>query len=53
MLCLDLFQVKVAVGQTVLILASQHLQTVINTLINQPLPYDRFVFKLYSHQFVH
>uniref|UniRef100_A0A3B3CBG5 Maestro heat-like repeat family member 1 n=1 Tax=Oryzias melastigma TaxID=30732 RepID=A0A3B3CBG5_ORYME len=32
--------VRVAVGQTVLILASQHLQTVINTLINQPLPYD-------------
>ncbi|KAJ0065796.1 hypothetical protein NL108_000009, partial [Boleophthalmus pectinirostris] len=35
-------QVRVAVGQTVLILASQHLQTVINTLINQPLPYDIF-----------
>uniref|UniRef100_A0A3Q2DGE9 Maestro heat-like repeat family member 1 n=1 Tax=Cyprinodon variegatus TaxID=28743 RepID=A0A3Q2DGE9_CYPVA len=32
--------VRVAVGQTVLILASQHLQTVINTLVNQPLPYD-------------
>uniref|UniRef100_A0A3Q0SCX7 Maestro heat-like repeat family member 1 n=1 Tax=Amphilophus citrinellus TaxID=61819 RepID=A0A3Q0SCX7_AMPCI len=28
-------QVRVAVGQTVLILASQHLQTVINTLVNQ------------------
>lgn len=34
-------QVRVAVGQTVLILASQHLQTVINTLVNQPLPYDK------------
>uniref|UniRef100_A0AAQ6IM96 Maestro heat-like repeat family member 1 n=1 Tax=Anabas testudineus TaxID=64144 RepID=A0AAQ6IM96_ANATE len=36
-------QVRVAVGQTVLILASQHLQTVINTLVNQPLPYDRYL----------
>ncbi|MEQ2200298.1 hypothetical protein XENOCAPTIV_026953, partial [Xenoophorus captivus] len=34
-------KVRVAVGQTVLILASQHLQTVINALVNQPLPYDR------------
>uniref|UniRef100_A0A667XSE9 Maestro heat-like repeat family member 1 n=1 Tax=Myripristis murdjan TaxID=586833 RepID=A0A667XSE9_9TELE len=34
--------------QTVLILATQHLQTVINTLINQPLPYDR-----YPHRFTH
>uniref|UniRef100_A0A667XV77 Maestro heat-like repeat family member 1 n=1 Tax=Myripristis murdjan TaxID=586833 RepID=A0A667XV77_9TELE len=40
--------VRVAVGQTVLILATQHLQTVINTLINQPLPYDR-----YPHRFTH
>uniref|UniRef100_A0A3Q3BFT5 Maestro heat-like repeat family member 1 n=1 Tax=Kryptolebias marmoratus TaxID=37003 RepID=A0A3Q3BFT5_KRYMA len=32
--------VRVAVGQTVLILASQHLQTVINALVDQPLPYD-------------
>lgn len=38
-------QVRVAVGQTVLILASQHLQTVINTLVNQPLPYDRYISK--------
>uniref|UniRef100_A0A3P9LCQ6 Maestro heat-like repeat family member 1 n=1 Tax=Oryzias latipes TaxID=8090 RepID=A0A3P9LCQ6_ORYLA len=47
MLCLDLFQVKVAVGQTVLILASQHLQTVINTLINQPLPYDSWTSEIW------
>ena len=40
---LDCVQVRVAVGQTVLILASQHLQTVITTLVNQPLPYDRYV----------
>ncbi|KAJ3597626.1 hypothetical protein NHX12_001144, partial [Muraenolepis orangiensis] len=33
-------QVRVAVGQTVLILATQHLQAVFNTLVNQPLPYD-------------
>lgn len=35
-------QVRVAVGQTVLILASQHLQTVLTSLVNQPLPYDRY-----------
>uniref|UniRef100_A0A8C7X9D7 Maestro heat-like repeat family member 1 n=1 Tax=Oryzias sinensis TaxID=183150 RepID=A0A8C7X9D7_9TELE len=40
-------QVKVAVGQTVLILASQHLQTVINTLINQPLPYDSWTSEIW------
>ncbi|XP_028837282.1 maestro heat-like repeat-containing protein family member 1 isoform X2 [Denticeps clupeoides] len=33
-------QVKVGVAQAVLILASQHLQTVINTLISYPLPFD-------------
>uniref|UniRef100_A0A3Q3N7I0 Maestro heat-like repeat family member 1 n=1 Tax=Mastacembelus armatus TaxID=205130 RepID=A0A3Q3N7I0_9TELE len=39
--------VKVAVGQTVLILASQHLQTVINTLVNQPLPYDSWTSEMW------
>uniref|UniRef100_A0A4W4GLG5 Maestro heat-like repeat family member 1 n=1 Tax=Electrophorus electricus TaxID=8005 RepID=A0A4W4GLG5_ELEEL len=33
-------QVKVAVAQSILILASQHLQTVINTLLSHPLPWD-------------
>ncbi|XP_051999976.1 maestro heat-like repeat-containing protein family member 1 isoform X2 [Xyrauchen texanus] len=33
-------QVKVAVGQSILILATQHLQTVVNTLVAYPLPYD-------------
>ncbi|TSK34778.1 Maestro heat-like repeat-containing protein family member 1 [Bagarius yarrelli] len=33
-------QVKVAVAQSILILAAQHLQTVINTLISYPLPFD-------------
>uniref|UniRef100_A0A8C9TJ68 Maestro heat like repeat family member 1 n=1 Tax=Scleropages formosus TaxID=113540 RepID=A0A8C9TJ68_SCLFO len=33
-------QVKVAVAQSVLILATQHLQTVVNTLIAYPLPFD-------------
>lgn len=33
-------QVKVAVAQSVLILATQHLQTVITTLISYPLPFD-------------
>uniref|UniRef100_A0A8C1WZR3 Maestro heat-like repeat-containing protein family member 1 n=1 Tax=Cyprinus carpio TaxID=7962 RepID=A0A8C1WZR3_CYPCA len=33
-------QVKVAIGQSVLILATQHLQTVVNTLVAYPLPYD-------------
>uniref|UniRef100_A0A4W6EG14 Maestro heat-like repeat family member 1 n=1 Tax=Lates calcarifer TaxID=8187 RepID=A0A4W6EG14_LATCA len=36
-----------AVGQTVLILASQHLQTVINTLVNQPLPYDSWTSEMW------
>lgn len=40
-------QVRVAVGQTVLILASQHLQTVMNTLINQPLPYDSWTSEMW------
>ncbi|XP_030605842.1 maestro heat-like repeat-containing protein family member 1 isoform X1 [Archocentrus centrarchus] len=40
-------QVRVAVGQTVLILASQHLQTVINTLVNQPLPYDNWTGEMW------
>ncbi|XP_024001715.1 maestro heat-like repeat-containing protein family member 1 [Salvelinus sp. IW2-2015] len=34
-------QVKVSVAQSILILATQHLQTVINTLISYPLPFDR------------
>lgn len=33
-------QVKVAIAQSILILATQHLQTVINTLISYPLPFD-------------
>ncbi|XP_074539484.1 maestro heat-like repeat-containing protein family member 1 isoform X1 [Halichoeres trimaculatus] len=40
-------QVRVAAGQTVLILASQHLQTVINTLVNQPLPYDSWISEMW------
>ncbi|KAK7887111.1 hypothetical protein WMY93_026732 [Mugilogobius chulae] len=40
-------QVRVAVGQTVLILASQHLQVVINTLIDQPLPYDSWISEMW------
>uniref|UniRef100_A0A672GBI7 Maestro heat-like repeat family member 1 n=1 Tax=Salarias fasciatus TaxID=181472 RepID=A0A672GBI7_SALFA len=44
---LIIFIVRVAVGQTVLILASQHLQTVINTLINQPLPYDNWTCEMW------
>ncbi|XP_072316120.1 maestro heat-like repeat-containing protein family member 1 isoform X2 [Eucyclogobius newberryi] len=40
-------QVRVAVGQTVLILASQHLQTVVNTLINQLLPYDGWTSEMW------
>uniref|UniRef100_A0A6Q2XHU5 Maestro heat-like repeat family member 1 n=1 Tax=Esox lucius TaxID=8010 RepID=A0A6Q2XHU5_ESOLU len=35
-------QVKVAVAQSILILATQHLQTVINTLISYPLPFDNW-----------
>ncbi|XP_041962834.1 maestro heat-like repeat-containing protein family member 1 isoform X1 [Alosa sapidissima] len=33
-------QVKVAVAQSILILATQHLQTVVSTLISYPLPFD-------------
>ncbi|XP_062848509.1 maestro heat-like repeat-containing protein family member 1 isoform X2 [Trichomycterus rosablanca] len=33
-------QVKVAIAQSILILATQHLQTVVNTLISYPLPFD-------------
>ncbi|KAM4581297.1 maestro heat-like repeat-containing protein family member 1 isoform 1-T1 [Odontesthes bonariensis] len=40
-------QVRVAVGQTVLILASQHLQTVINALVHQPLPYDSWTSEMW------
>lgn len=40
-------QVRVAVGQTVLILASQHLQAVVNTLVNQPLPYDSWTSEMW------
>ncbi|XP_041105095.1 maestro heat-like repeat-containing protein family member 1 isoform X2 [Polyodon spathula] len=35
-------QVKVAVGQSILILATQHLNTVVNTLISYPLPFDNW-----------
>lgn len=43
-------QVKVAVAQSILILATQHLQTVINTLISYPLPFDRYrIFSRVSH----
>nr|XP_046255582.1 maestro heat-like repeat-containing protein family member 1 isoform X1 [Scatophagus argus] len=40
-------QVRVAAGQTVLILASQHLHTVVNTLVNQPLPYDSWTCEMW------
>uniref|UniRef100_UPI0037E97233 maestro heat-like repeat-containing protein family member 1 n=1 Tax=Semicossyphus pulcher TaxID=241346 RepID=UPI0037E97233 len=40
-------QVRVAAGQTVLILASQHLQTVITSLVNQPLPYDSWISEMW------
>lgn len=43
-------QVRVAVAQSILILATQHLQTVINTLISYPLPFDRYeISALISH----
>uniref|UniRef100_A0A8C5FZJ7 Maestro heat-like repeat family member 1 n=1 Tax=Gouania willdenowi TaxID=441366 RepID=A0A8C5FZJ7_GOUWI len=32
---------------TVLILASQHLQSVFNTLVNQPLPYDNWISEMW------
>ncbi|KAJ8354238.1 hypothetical protein SKAU_G00218050 [Synaphobranchus kaupii] len=35
-------QVKVAVAQSILILAAQHLQTVVNTLVSYPLPFDNW-----------
>lgn len=40
-------QVRVAAGQTVLILASQHLQTVLTSLVNQPLPYDSWTSEMW------
>lgn len=40
-------QVRVAAGQTVLILASQHLQIVVNTLVNQPLPFDSWTSEMW------
>ncbi|XP_068179896.1 maestro heat-like repeat-containing protein family member 1 isoform X2 [Antennarius striatus] len=40
-------QVRVAACQTVLILASQHLQTVVNTLVNQPLPFDSWTCEMW------
>ncbi|XP_077432978.1 maestro heat-like repeat-containing protein family member 1 isoform X1 [Vanacampus margaritifer] len=40
-------QVRVAVGQTVLIMASQHLQIVVNTLVEQPLPYDSWTGEMW------
>ncbi|XP_053737649.1 maestro heat-like repeat-containing protein family member 1 isoform X2 [Synchiropus splendidus] len=40
-------QVRVAVGKTVLILASQHLQTVFETLVNQPLPFDSWICEMW------
>uniref|UniRef100_A0A671WTE0 Maestro heat-like repeat family member 1 n=1 Tax=Sparus aurata TaxID=8175 RepID=A0A671WTE0_SPAAU len=36
-----------AAGQTVLILASQHLQIVVNTLVNQPLPFDSWTSEMW------
>ncbi|XP_027005038.2 maestro heat-like repeat-containing protein family member 1 isoform X1 [Tachysurus fulvidraco] len=40
-------QVKVAVAQSILILATQHLQTVINTLISYPLPFDSWISEMW------
>ncbi|KAG2465114.1 MROH1 protein, partial [Polypterus senegalus] len=40
-------QVKVAVGQSVLILATQHLQTVVNALISHPLPFDNWTCEMW------
>uniref|UniRef100_A0A3B3QI32 Maestro heat like repeat family member 1 n=1 Tax=Paramormyrops kingsleyae TaxID=1676925 RepID=A0A3B3QI32_9TELE len=40
-------QVKVAVAQSILILATQHLQTVINTLIAYPLPFDNWICEMW------
>ncbi|KAF4088237.1 hypothetical protein AMELA_G00080220 [Ameiurus melas] len=40
-------QVKVAVAQSVLILATQHLQTVINTLLSYPLPFDSWTSEMW------
>ncbi|XP_068612025.1 maestro heat-like repeat-containing protein family member 1 [Brachionichthys hirsutus] len=40
-------QVRVAASQTVLILASQHLHTVVNTLVNQPLPFDSWTCEMW------
>ncbi|XP_076846747.1 maestro heat-like repeat-containing protein family member 1 isoform X2 [Brachyhypopomus gauderio] len=41
-------QVKVAVAQSMLILASQHLQTVINTLLSYPLPLDSWTCEMWT-----
>ncbi|XP_006635903.2 maestro heat-like repeat-containing protein family member 1 isoform X1 [Lepisosteus oculatus] len=40
-------QVKVAVAQSILILATQHLQTVVNTLISYPLPFDNWCCEMW------
>ncbi|GAA6103654.1 maestro heat-like repeat-containing protein family member 1 isoform X1 [Tachysurus ichikawai] len=40
-------QVKVAVAQSILILATQHLQTVVNTLISYPLPFDSWISEMW------
>ncbi|XP_056618249.1 maestro heat-like repeat-containing protein family member 1 isoform X1 [Triplophysa dalaica] len=40
-------QVKVAVGQSILILATQHLQTLVNTLVAYPLPYDSWCCEMW------
>ncbi|XP_066539071.1 maestro heat-like repeat-containing protein family member 1 isoform X3 [Hoplias malabaricus] len=40
-------QVKVAVAQSILILATQHLQAVINTLISYPLPFDSWTCEMW------
>ncbi|KAL4616905.1 maestro heat-like repeat-containing protein family member 1 isoform X1 [Arapaima gigas] len=40
-------QVKVAVSQSVLILATQHLQMVVNTLIAYPLPFDSWTCEMW------
>uniref|UniRef100_A0A8B9LBY5 Maestro heat-like repeat family member 1 n=1 Tax=Astyanax mexicanus TaxID=7994 RepID=A0A8B9LBY5_ASTMX len=41
-------QVKVAVAQSILILATQHLQTVITTLISYPLPFDSWSCEMWT-----
>uniref|UniRef100_H2RSI7 Maestro heat-like repeat family member 1 n=1 Tax=Takifugu rubripes TaxID=31033 RepID=H2RSI7_TAKRU len=44
---LEVLHLRLQMAQSVLILASQHLQTVVNTLINQPLPYDSWTCEMW------